>query len=223
MASFTPGGMHRKGNPNLCSNSRRYFEVEARISSGGDFKNKDLHRIRFDRGGTRPYYTRPMAAGLPDRVDCARLAAEAAVLQRVYELGELPRLKDLLADGNGSVSVTFAFENVAAGRAGATVEMAAKPNLICQRCLQGFPFAVAGKSEIEFAGSEDATPVESRREIYVMQEGRVSLRELVEEEVLLALPIAAACSAPESCGRAPALENDKSRPFAGLEKLLKKT
>ncbi len=171
----------------------------------------------------RPYYTRPMAAGMPDRVDCARLAADAAVLQRVYELGELLRLRDLLADGTGSVTVTFAFENLAAGRAGATVEMAAKPNLICQRCLQGFPFAVAGKSEIEFASSEDASPVASQREIFVMEDGRVSLRELVEEEVLLALPIVAACSAPESCGRAPTLENDRARPFAGLEKLLKKT
>jgi uncharacterized protein len=164
-----------------------------------------------------------MAAGLPDRIDCARLAADAAVLQRVYELDELPRLRDLLADGHGSVSVTFAFENVAAGRAGATVAVAATPNLICQRCLQGFPFAVAGKSEIEFASSEDATPVESQREIYVMEDGRVNLRDLVEEELLLALPIVAACAAPEICAKAPALENDRSRPFAGLEDLLKKT
>jgi uncharacterized protein len=211
------------GSPNLCSSSRRYFEVDARISSGGDFKNKDLHRIRFDRGGNRPYYTRPMAAGLSDQVDCAHLAAEAAVLQRVYQLGELPRLRDLLADTEGTVSATFAFEGLAAGRVGATVSVQAKPNLLCQRCMQALPFPVAGKSDIEFADSEDATPVESRREIYVTERGRVSLRELVEEELLLAFPDVAACSSPRICGKAPALEDDRSRPFAALQDLLKKT
>ena len=65
-----------------------------------------------------------------------------------------------------------------------------------------------------------------------MEEGLVSLRELAEEELLLALPIVAACSTPQTCGRAPAYEaggesqgisDDRSRPFAGLQNLLKKT
>ena len=221
--SSTPGAAQTKGNPNLCSSSRRYLEVDARISSGGDFKNKDLHRIRFDRGGNGPYYTRPMAAGLPDQVDCAHLADDGALLQLVYELSELPRLRDLLADTRGAVSATVAFESVAAGRAGATVSVEAKPNLLCQRCLQGFSFPVAGKSEIEFAGSEDAAPMEPQREIYVTERGRINLRELVEEELLLAFPVAAACSTPQTCGKAPALEGERSRPFAGLKDLLKKT
>jgi hypothetical protein len=90
-----PGAAQINVSPNLESSSRRYFEVDARTSSGGDFKNKDLHRIRFDRGGKRPYYTRPMAAGLPDRIDCLHLADDAAALQRVHELSELLRLQDL--------------------------------------------------------------------------------------------------------------------------------
>ena len=60
----------------------------------------------------------------------------------------------------------------------------------------------------------------------------MSLRELAEEELLLALPIAAACSAPQSCGNAPKLAADAEvpeasgggrRPFGGLQDLLKKT
>jgi uncharacterized protein len=163
-----------------------------------------------------------MAAGLTDRVDCVHLADDAAVLQRVYELGELPRLRDLLADTEGIVSATFAFESVA-GRAGATVSVEATPNLICQRCMQGLPYPVAGKSEIEFASGEDATPAESQREIYVMERGRVSLREMVEEELLLAFPAVPACPSPQNCGKAPALEDDRSRPLAALRDLLKKT
>ena len=199
---------------------------------GGDFKNNDLHPIDFDRGGNGPYYTRPMAPGLPDRVDCAHLADEAVALERVYPLGEMPRLRDLLADTRGSVRASFAFANFGTGRAGATVTVEAVPQLVCQRCMQGFAFAAGGSSEIEFSSGSAAGSVDSQREVYAMEDGRVSLRELAEEELLLALPIVAACDTPQTCGRAPTYEagaevqdlsSERSRPFTGLQDLLKKT
>ena len=135
-----------------------------------------------------------MAPGLPDRVDCVRLAEEAAVLERVFALADLPRLQDLLAEPSGSVSARYAFEVVDGSRAGATISIEAAPQLVCQRCLMGFAFPVAVSSEIEFASSESAAPADSPREIYLMSNGLVSLRELAEEELLLALPVIAACT-----------------------------
>jgi len=205
--------------------------VEAKISEGGDFKNNDLHPIDFDRGGNRPYYTRPMAPALPDRVDCAHLADNSAVLERVYPLGEMPRLQDLLAGPQGSVHASFTFAKVDSGRAGATVAVESTAQLVCQRCLQGFAYPLAGSSEVEFAGSVSPGAAESQREIYVMEDGLVSLRELAEEELLLALPIVA-MHEPQICERAATEEadseiqgisGDRSRPFASLQNLLKKT
>ncbi len=176
-----------------------------------------------------------MAPGLPDRVDCARLADDAAVLERVYALGELPRLQDLLADPDGSVRAGFAFARTETGKAGATVAVEATPHLVCQRCLQGFPFAVAGQSDVEFAESTAADAEDSPREKYAMEDGKVSLRDLATEELLLALPIVAVCDAPQVCGRNPADApgrqmggaatdtEQRSRPFTGLKDLLKKT
>ncbi len=172
-----------------------------------------------------------MAPGTTDRVDCEQLARESALLERVYPLGEMPRLHDLLADTRGSVHASFEFAKVDSGRAGATIAIRASPNLVCQRCLQGFAFPVAGSSEIEFAEAAEAGAANSAREFYSMDKGLVSLRELAEEELLLALPIVAACGAPQSCGRAPTYEaaeaadiaGDRSRPFTGLQDLLKKT
>jgi uncharacterized protein len=173
-----------------------------------------------------------MAPGLPDRVDCAHLADNAVVLERVYPLGEMPRLQDLLADSQGSVRARFAFAKLGAGRAGATVAVEATPQLVCQRCLEGFAFAVAGSSEIEFSsGTGGESAADAERDVYVMDDGRVSLRELAEEELLLALPIVAAHSS-QACGLASAeeagdefqdLSGDRSRPFTGLQDLLKKT
>jgi uncharacterized protein len=163
-----------------------------------------------------------MASAPSDRVDCARLAADAAVLERIYPLSELSRLKDLLADARGSVKARFAFSRLEGGRVGASVAVQATPRLVCQRCLQDFDLPVTGDSEIEFAMSEAEATAESLREIYLMDEGSVSLRELAEEELLLALPAIASCSTPESCGRAPT-PDVRQRPFAVLQDLLKKT
>jgi uncharacterized protein len=149
----------------------------------------------------------------------------------VYRLGEMPRLQDLLADAQGTVRARFAFARVDSGRAGATVTIEATPQLVCQRCLQGVAFAAAGSSEIEFSGGSYEGAADSQREVYATDEGWVSLRELAEEELLLALPIVA-MHAPQACGRAPAYEaagevqdlpGDRSRPFAALQDLLKKT
>jgi len=173
-----------------------------------------------------------MAPGLPDRVDCARLADDAVVLARVYTLGEMPRLQDLLADSRGSVRANFAFAKADSGRAGATVAVEACPQLICQRCLQGFAYVAAGSSDIEFSNGSTAGTQDSQRELYATDEGQVSLRDLAEEEMLLALPLVAVCSTPQTCGRAPAYEkgeeragvsSDRTRPFSALQDLLKKT
>jgi hypothetical protein len=84
----------------------------------------------FDRGGDEPYYTRPMAADLPDLVDYARLGGEEAELERVYELADLPRLRDLLAERGGTLQANFAFAKVGSGRARVDIVIRAVPQLV---------------------------------------------------------------------------------------------
>jgi uncharacterized metal-binding protein YceD (DUF177 family) len=173
-----------------------------------------------------------MAEDLPDLVDYARLGGEEAELARVYELADLPRLRDLLATPKGTLQANFAFAKADSGRARVDIVIDAAPQLVCQRCLRGFSFPVSGGSEVE-VGSDDAAPApDAEREFYFVEADKVSLRELAEEELLLALPIAAACSAPQSCGNAPKFAAGAEvpeapgggrRPFGGLQDLLKKT
>ena len=164
-------------------------------------------------------------------VDCERLAAERGTLERVYELAQLPRLQDLLADRRGCLRATFGFAKAASGRSGAIVAIEANPRLICQRCLEGFEFPVVARSEVEFAAAELAAGLAAPGELYRADQGRVSLRELAEEELLLALPLVPACRSPGECGRAPALGDfedaapaaqETVRPFAALQDLMKK-
>jgi uncharacterized protein len=173
-----------------------------------------------------------MAAGPPDLVDCAQLARDAAVLERVYELADLERLQDVLTDTHGTVHARFAFSNTSSGRPGASLEVGARPRLRCQRCMQGFTVPVSGRSEIEFAEDETADALDEQREICRARGGKVSLRDLAEEELLMALPMAPACDAPDRCGNAPSVPEEPGsaeemeamrRPFSGLRELLKKT
>jgi uncharacterized metal-binding protein YceD (DUF177 family) len=64
-----------------------------------------------------------------------------------------------------------------------------------------------------------------------MNNGQVSLRELAEEELLLALPLVPACRSPSTCGKAPGdtsgaapagATGQMRRPFSALQDILKK-
>ncbi len=173
-----------------------------------------------------------MAASPPDLVDCRRLAESAARLERVYELRDLPRLQSVLVSARGCLRASFAFAKTETGRAGVTVTIESDPTLRCQRCLEPFELPVTARSDIEFADDERAAEDTSGREPYVLSGGSASMRDLAEEELLLALPVAPACGQPESCGRAPsyggvpdagsAPRETGRRPFSGLQDLLKK-
>jgi uncharacterized protein len=164
-------------------------------------------------------------------VDCERLGAERETLERVYELGQLPRLQDLLADQRGCLTARFGFAKAPSGRSAAIVAIEATPRLVCQRCLEGFEYPVAARSELEFASDLQAAALASPGELYRTDQGLVSLRELAEEELLLALPLVPACNSPGECGKAPApgglddaapAAQETVRPFAALQDLLKK-
>jgi uncharacterized protein len=159
------------------------------------------------------------------------MAAEAASITREYALSELMRLRDVLIDSTGSLHATFAFSRLAGARVGVTVSINTGARLQCQRCLQAFDFAVDEATDIEVAANQNEVPIDSEREFCVMTDGTVSLRDLAEEELILALPIVAACDTPDTCGNAPATTSNQRpqkraatvRPFAGLQDLLKKT
>ncbi len=138
---------------------------------------------------------------------------------------ELPRLQDLLADARGSVTGAIRFSEIG----WRVVPARASP---CRRSAAGLPAMSArlricrwpADSEIEFASSEAGAPADSPREIYLMDDGSVSLRELAEEELLLALPLVALLQhAGDLRSGAEQPRRSRQRPFAVLQDLLKKT
>jgi uncharacterized protein len=175
------------------------------------------------------YDTRPMTGGAADLVDCARLAGSAATVERGYAIDTLPRLHDLLTSHAGTVRARFAFGVAEAGGPRVDVTVAGTVEILCQRCLLPFSFPIHAHTELELVPPEAADRPGAEREMAVMQDGVASLRELAEEELLLALPVAPACGMPETCGRAPTgaagagrpVHEETVRPFSALQDLMK--
>ena len=168
-----------------------------------------------------------------EELDVFQLAAQDAVFDRRFSLSDFDRLRGLLiaeneCDGRG-VGARFEFSR-ARGRPVALVEVAASLPLVCQRCLRPVNWPVASVGRIAFVeGTSTASDEVDGREPYETRGGRVRLIEVVEEELLLALPLVATHGSPALCEQLAspmsALENagpagDAQRPFAGLKELL---
>jgi uncharacterized protein len=156
-----------------------------------------------------------------------RLADSGADLSCAVSLAELPGLRSLWAGVEGQVraEVHFAREQ---GMPVAELTLAGNVTLECQRCLQPLELPVRSVTRIALLSAEaDATRVAADLEPVLAPGGRISVGELITEELLLALPIVA-LHAEEECSAgtapqesAPARE-ETQRPFAGLGELLKR-
>ena len=155
-------------------------------------------------------------------LDSLEFARSGGVLDRRVRLDELPRLADLLASSDGMLSVLLEGSRDAEGKSWLQVNIAGEPVLCCQRCLGGvmFPLDIRSRLQLLAPGEEwpdDDLADDSADSMEADQE--LSVLSLIEDEILLALPIApmhGKCDSP----LADAGRNGAS-PFAALAALKK--
>jgi uncharacterized protein len=163
-----------------------------------------------------------MAEGWSKLLDIGPLADGRAEFDFSIPLKEFPRVLPLLAapDGEARGRVDFARE----GRvAVAQVTVAADVLLLCQRCLSPLKWRVDSTGRAALV----ATHAEARRvpetlETVLAPEHRISLRDLVEEELLLALPLVPRHDDNECAGDRAGARSETHRPFGQLSELLKR-
>ena len=165
-----------------------------------------------------------MSRDYPDWVDPWKAGQGRRQFAGTARLAQMARVADRLARDEGEVSFRVSFELDTEGRPQARVEISARPWQRCQRSLRPFRVEVSGTSTVGLtANPEDAARMPGDREPYVMESGRVQLLDLVEEELLLALPLVAVdpdaeLPAADTAGE-PLDEDDAGNPFAALESL----
>ena len=156
-----------------------------------------------------------------------RLADGRAAVDFAIPLAELSGLRSLGAGVGGSIRgrVQFAREE---GMPVADLTFSGTVLVQCQRCLQPMERSLERLSHIALIASEDeAGHVPSEREPVLAASGRISIGELLTEELLLLLPIVPlhgereCASAPAGGERVPP-GGETHRPFANLADLLKR-
>jgi len=164
-----------------------------------------------------------MPADWSRTVDVERLADVGEVREFDLPFAEMPRLGAELATVEGVVRCRVSFTRERKFPV-ADIEVHARLPLRCQRCLQPVPLAVDERSRVWLVSEPAAADrLEAGIEPVLAPEGRIALRDLVEEELLLAVPLVPRHENEADCGRTASTEADVTQtPFAGLGELLKR-
>lgn len=156
----------------------------------------------------------------------AALADEARQVDLVVPLARLERIVPRLASTEGTATGHVALDRYQ-GHVVAQVSAEAEVSLVCQRCLAPMRLLISGSSRVALVESEAAVArVPPELETALALDGRLPLADLVEEELLLALPPAPRHPDGQCPGDAPGPKAEESaeptqRPFANLGELLK--
>jgi len=155
-------------------------------------------------------------------IDGFEFASAGASLEGALPIRDFPRLRDMLAGHDGEIAFEVEGVRDERGRPALRLKLRGRLALRCQRCLEPLPFEVGSDEVLVLAGTQaeiDAEPADVHAADRVVAAKEMSVRELVEDELILALPYAprhAGCSA-----RASADAAEKVLPFAGLRGLMR--
>lgn len=185
--------------------------------------------ICFDSPALKPYHYALMSSGLPEFLDLARVTRQPLERAGRIRIRAMPRLRAMWPDSDGEVQVQVHAQDDGSGRIIVRGEAQAALMLVCQRCLKPMPQHINAAFCLAWARNEreaDAMQDETCDPL-LSADGRIKLAELVEDELLLALPIVALheideCEAgvqePATHAGVPELPA-KQNPFAVLEQL----
>lgn len=167
-------------------------------------------------------------------LDVAAFCREGARLEARTPLAAMPRLAaSVLAPDDGvAAEVAWSAQGtlrpVAVGAPELWVELAAEVpvHLECQRCLKPLAWPLKAERRLRFVhGEDEAARLDEENEDDVLAlEARTDLRSLVEDELILALPLVpthADCELPAGAGAEaePAEADAEPHPFAALASL----
>ena len=192
-----------------------------------EFLNKFSY-FSFDTSQQALYYARLMKnLKLPITIDPSRSAQRKLVCEGYFEVSGMNRLLAVCDARSEHVQVNAKFDVDEQGLIVISGTSSATVGLTCQRCTEEFELEL----EVDFAFSpvkdvEAAAELPSYYDAIELDEnGEVNLRELVEDEFLLAIPLIPRhqlkdCQAPSDSvwGELPE-ELEKPNPFDVLKKL----
>ena len=127
---------------------------------------------------------------LPEHIEPLRLARSQRLMQGRLPLSRMPRLAESLEDATGDIDVELEFDVDSSGIAWVKGHLTCTLSLCCQRCMQTLAMPV--DTTFKLAMIESEVEIERLGEEYeplLLNDSLVSVAELVEDELLLSLPL----------------------------------
>ena len=142
------------------------------------------------------------ADGIPLRVKASQAALRREAFTGSVPLAQLPRLAASLADTSGTLHVELQATRDGDGQGWLHGEIRGRLPLTCQRGLHAFDWDcdVALSLALVETESEEAKMLKET-DAYLVEDDELPLRDLVEDEVLLALPMTPRCDDPDCVKR----------------------
>ncbi len=165
-----------------------------------------------------------MSRDYPDWIHPRKAAQARREFAGTMPLARMERLQDVLDDpGDAEIAFHVVFGLDEHGQVRAEVHVSGTVPLLCQRSLRAYGHEIDSRSVLGLVTDEqaaDALPEDY--EPLLVEDARISLEDLVCEEILLGLPLVprAPDSKPVGDGRPAVAETYK--PFAGLAELATK-
>ena len=126
---------------------------------------------------------------LPHQIDPFRLAESGAELSGPIPLKQMQRLLPQLADDSGEVDVVLNFDIDELGVPFVKGQVKATLHIVCQRCLEAFDYPVEQDIVLAWVRNDpQAERLPLRYDPYLVEENPLMLKDVVEDELLLALP-----------------------------------
>lgn len=138
-------------------------------------------------------------SSIPQSVSASRAVARREQYSGRVGLAKLPRLKALLANATGELQVSLEASKDGQGAGWVKGEVSGELQLTCQRGLHPYAWPCEISVALRLVDSEaEEQEVLEQQDPYLVQDDRLPLHDLVEDEVLLALPMLPRCG-DESC------------------------
>ena len=166
-----------------------------------------------------------MLSRLPERIDPLAMAEAGRAFHGDLDLAGLARLLPLLVNPKGGLEVDLLLDRDEAGVRFLRGRVSGQLELECQRCLGPMAFALDSEFLLGLVrGEEEAGRLPETYEPLLVGTEPMRLADIVEDEVLLALPIVALHRAPHPCASRRQEENppegvQREHPFAALAQL----
>ena len=155
-------------------------------------------------------------------IDGFEFAAAGARLRGDWSAGSFPRLRDALHDDAGSVECELLGVRDELGRSRLEMRLQARLRLTCRRCLMPVEVQLHEAVTLQLAASQaelDAQPIAAEGPDCIVAGKDMAVRDLVEDELLLALPFA---PRHEDCpAQGSSAPGARQRPFAGLRGMMR--